>query len=384
MAVPFNRAPKLGTEAAMVADAARRRTLSGDGHYGKLCQERFETLLGARRSYLTPSCTASLEMSALVAGIGPGDEVIMPSFTFVSTANAFVLLGARIVFVDIRPDTMNIDEALIEAAITPRTKAIVVVHYAGVGCEMDVICDIAHRRGLTLIEDAAHAIGCTYKGRPLGSFGAIGTFSFHETKNLTSGGEGGLIALNDAALLDRAAIARDKGTNRAAFMEGRVDKYSWVGRGSSYLLNEISAAWLWAQLEALDEISARRAALFEGYRAALQPLADTGRIELQTIPAHCSVSGHIFYLKTQSPDQRLGLLKHLERRQIHATFHYVPLHSSKAGQRFGRLAGEDRHTSRDAARLARLPIFYNMTDVQQAAVIEAVLAFFEGPGMGSP
>ena len=377
--VPFNQPTLVGTELDFVRDAATRPKLGGDGHYGRLCEAWFEEKLGAAATFLTPSCTAALEMAALVAGISPGDEVIMPSFTFVSSANAFALRGANIVFVDIRPDTMNVDETRLEAAITRKTRAILVVHYGGVACDMEPICEIATRHGVMLIEDAAHSIAASYRGRPLGSFGAISTFSFHETKNITSGGEGGLIAINDPNLVTRARIVREKGTNRAAFEAGMVPKYSWVDLGGSYVLNEISAAWLWAQLQALKVIQNRRQILHDNYCSALGSLTAHGCLELQYVPSDCAHNSHIFYLRLAHTGKRDELISHLRSRGVAAHFHYVPLHSSDAGRLLGRFDGKDVHTTNGASRLLRLPLFFNMSEQQQSEVIHQVREFFQEP-----
>jgi dTDP-4-amino-4,6-dideoxygalactose transaminase len=374
--IPFNRATYLGSEIAHVQDAAAQSWLSGGGKYTALCEARLKEVLGCQAAFLTPSCTAALEMAAIILGVGPGDEVILPSYTFVTSASAFVIFGARAVFVDIDRDTMNIDCRAIERAITPRTKAIVVVHYGGVVCDMDAILEVAGRHGIPVVEDAAQAIGAGYKGRPAGAFGALAAFSFHETKNITSGGEGGALVVNDGALLERARIARDKGTNRAAFREGRVDKYTWVGLGSSYLMNEVSAAWLWAQLERLAEVNDRRLFLQARYREALAGRVRTNRMEVQPVPPECRGNGHVFFLKTNGAGERRELLSFLSGRGVQATFHYVPLHTSPAGRRFGRFAGNDENTTREAERLVRLPLFFNMTDAQQAQVIDRVLEFF--------
>ena len=374
--VPFNRATFLGQEIACVTDAAAQPWISGGGKYTRLCEARFREMLGSPGAFLTPSCTAALEMAALVLGIGPGDEVIVPSYTFVTSASAFVNFGAQAVFVDIDPATMNIDPGVLEAAITPRTKAIVAVHYGGLICDMSAILSIANRHGVPVVEDAAQAIGATRDGRAAGSFGALAAFSFHETKNITSGGEGGLLAVNDANLLERARIVRDKGTNRAAFLEGLVDKYSWVDRGSSYLMNEISAAWLWAQLESLENVNARRSHLHALYREAFADLAQSGRVDLQEAPPDRVGNGHLFYLKVGSGEIRRVFMSFLADKGVHAPFHYVPLHSSPAGRFYGRFAGSDVHTTREAERLVRLPLFYNMTPRQHAHVIATVKAFF--------
>ncbi len=375
--VPFNRATLLGTEVGFVRDAAGRSWMSGGGHYSQLCEGRFRELLGCAGAFLTPSCTAALEMAALILDVGPGEEVILPSYTFVTSASAFVIFGARAVFVDVDPATMNIDPDALEAAITPKTKAIVAVHYGGNVCDMAAICAVADRFGLPVIEDAAQAIGATRGGQMAGSFGAMAAFSFHETKNITSGGEGGLLVVNDQRLMERARIAQEKGTNRAAFREGVVDKYSWVGRGSSYLMNEISAAWLWAQLDRLAEINGRRLQLYDRYFDAFAGLADAERITLPQVPTNCTGNGHMFYLKLRGVEERRAFLQHLEGQGVQGTFHYVPLHSSPAGRTHGRFEGRDDFTSRDADRLVRLPLFYNLTADQQEQVVRASLSFFQ-------
>lgn len=374
--IPFNRPPYTGNEDQYVLAAMHSAKISGDGEYGQKCQEWFEQLLGCKKTLLTPSCTQALEMAALLIDIQPDDEVIMPSYTFVSTANAFVLRGAKIVFVDIRPDTMNIDASLIEAAVTPKTKAIVPVHYAGVACEMDVIMDIANRHGLFVIEDAAQGMMSTYKGRPLGTIGHMGTYSFHETKNFTSGGEGGLLIINDAQFIQRAEIIREKGTNRSQFFRGMVDKYSWVDVGSSYLPSEIQAAYLWGQLECAAKITQNRLAIWNDYHAALSFLVKNCLIELPTIPQECLHNGHMFYLKTHNFDERTALLAHLNAEGVYAVFHYVPLHSAQAGSRFSRLHGNDEFTTKDSERLIRLPIFYGMPKSERDHVVQSVLKFF--------
>lgn len=315
-------------------------------------------------------------MAALLLDIQPGDEVIMPSFTFVSTANAFVLRGARIVFVDVRPDTMNIDETLIEAAITEKTRAIVPVHYAGVACEMDTIMALAQQYGLYVVEDAAQGVMATYKGRALGTIGHIGCYSFHETKNYTAGGEGGATLINDAALIERAEIIREKGTNRSQFFRGQVDKYTWRDIGSSYLMSDLQAAYLWAQLEVADRINQRRLQLWRQYHEALAPLAGAGRLALPTMPTHCGHNAHMFYLKLRDMRERSAFIDFLKEAEIMAVFHYIPLHCSPAGARFGRFVGEDRYTTRESERLVRLPLFYNLPDVNQRTVINSIQSFF--------
>ena len=374
--IPFNRPPHTGNEDQYVLTAMRSDKISGDGKYGQQCQHWFEQQLGCKKALLTPSCTQALEMAALLIDIKPGDEVIMPSYTFVSTANAFVLRGAKIVFVDIRPDTLNLDEELIEAAITPKTKAIVPVHYAGVACEMDKIMEIADRHGLVVIEDAAQGMMSTYKDRPLGTIGHMAAYSFHETKNFTSGGEGGLLIINDAQYIQRAEIIREKGTNRNQFFRGMVDKYSWVDVGSSYLPSEIQAAYLWGQLEWAEKITQSRLDSWKGYHAGLGDLARRGVIEFPTIPADCTHNGHMFYLKTRNSDERTSLLTHLKADEIYAVFHYVPLHSAQAGSRFSRFHGKDKFTTKSSEQLIRLPIFYGMPESERHHVVRSVLEFF--------
>lgn len=316
-------------------------------------------------------------MSALLLSIQPGDEVIMPSYTFVSTANAFVLRGATIVFVDIRPDTMNIDEHKIEAAITSRTKAIVVVHYAGVACEMNTITALAKHYQLPVIEDAAQGVMSNYQGKPLGTIGELGCFSFHETKNYSSGGEGGALLINQNSFIKRAEILREKGTNRSQFFRGEADKYTWRDLGSSYLMSEIQAAYLLAQLEESVKIKEKRLAIWQNYFTAFQSLADQERVELPTIPAECDHNAHLFYLKLANQNERQSFINYLKEREILSVFHYIPLHSSPAGQQFGRFVGKDRFTTKESERLVRLPLFYNMQDDECQKVIESTLEFFK-------
>lgn len=374
--IPFNRPPHTGNEDQYVIAAMRSDKISGDGKFGHQCQEWFEQQLGCNKTLLTPSCTQALEMAAMLIDIQPGDEIVMPSYTFVSTANAFVLRGAKIVFVDIRPDTMNIDEKLIEAAITPKTKAIAPVHYAGIGCEMDSIMDIARRHGLFVIEDAAQGMMSTYKGRILGTIGHMSAYSFHETKNFTSGGEGGLLIINDEQFIQRAEIIREKGTNRSLFFRGMVDKYSWVDVGSSYLPSEIQAAYLWGQLEWADKITQNRLATWNRYYAELSELAQKGLIDLPTIPADCQHNGHMFYLKAKDLDERTALLAHLKANDIYAVFHYIPLHSAPAGLRFSRFHGNDVFTTKESERLVRLPIWYGMDESTREHIVKSVLRFY--------
>jgi dTDP-4-amino-4,6-dideoxygalactose transaminase len=375
--IPFNKPCYTGNEDKYVLDSMRSWHISGNGPYTKKCEEWFENRLKCKRALLTPSCTHALEMAAILIDIKPGDEVIMPSYTFVSTANAFVLRGAKIVFVDIRPDTMNIDENLIEDAITERTKAICVVHYAGVGCEMDKIMEIANKHNLYVIEDAAQGMMAEYNGKPLGAIGHLGAFSFHETKNYTSAGEGGLLIINDDKFIERAEIIREKGTNRSQFFRGMVDKYTWVDIGSSYLMNDVSAAYLWGQLEVAEKINEFRLGVWNRYYNGLLELEKEGFIELPTIPKHCRHNGHIFYIKVKNLNIRTKLLNFLKEQGIWAVFHYVPLHSSPAGQRYGRFHGVDKFTTKESERLIRLPLFFNIKDEEIDYVIESIYRFFK-------
>ncbi|WP_353663210.1 dTDP-4-amino-4,6-dideoxygalactose transaminase [Hydrogenimonas sp. SS33] len=374
--IDFNRPAVAGNETRYITDVIESRRLSGNGDFTRKCHAWFEERLACKRALLTPSCTDALEMASILTDIGPGDEVIMPSYTFVSTANAFVLRGAKIVFVDIRPDTMNIDETLIENALTDKTRAIVPVHYAGVGCEMETILRIASENGLYVVEDAAQGMMATYRGRPLGTLGHLGTYSFHETKNYTSGGEGGLLIVNDQRFSERAEIIREKGTDRSLFLRGMVDKYTWVDKGSSFLPGELSAAYLYAQLEKAEEILEKRMRLWRIYRHSLSSLRDKGWIELPHIPAECNHNAHMFYIKTDSSKTRSRLIRHLRNRGIEAVFHYIPLHSSKAGQRFGRFSGEDRFTTRESERLLRLPLFYDLSEDGVERVCDEIKDFY--------
>ena len=372
--IPFNKPPLTGNEQHYVLQSMQSSKLSGDGFFGKKCQAWFEEKMGCPKSLLTPSCTAALEMAAMLIGIQPGDEVIMPSYTFVSTANAFVLRGAQIVFVDIRPDTMNIDEAKIEAAITPNTKAIVPVHYAGIGCEMDTIMDIASRHDLFVVEDAAQGMMSSYKGKPLGTIGHLGTFSFHETKNYTSGGEGGLLIINDERFLQRAEVIREKGTNRSQFFRGQVDKYTWVDMGSSYLPSELQAAFLWGQLEKSDDINQNRLATWNAYHQAFKQLPP-GQVDLPIIPDHCQHNAHMYYLKLKDIEQRSAFIEYLKANDVMAVFHYIPLHSAPAGITVGMFKGLDINTTSESERLVRLPIYYEMNAEELNKVINVVLEF---------
>ena len=377
MTTPFNKPFIIGPELDYIADAVARGHLSGDGHYTKLCHQWLEQQLGAKRALLTHSCTAALEMAAILCDIRPGDEVIMPSYTFVSTANAFVLRGGVPVFVDIRPDTLNLDEKLIEAAITPKTRAIVPVHYAGVACDMDTIMAIARRRNLLVVEDAAQAVLAEYKGRRPGAIGDLGCLSFHETKNVISG-EGGALLINNPDLIERAEIIREKGTNRSKFFRGEVDKYTWVDIGSSFLPSELIGAFLWAQLQHAADIIERRRRLCAVYRGALQDLADAGLLQLpQSEPEGVSGNGHMFYLFTRTAAERGALLAHLKKTGVHAVFHYVPLHASPAGRKFGRCAGALPITEDLADRLVRLPLFFNLDDAAARDIAGHVRSFFK-------
>ncbi len=373
--VPFNKPCYLGIEEKYIKESIKNGNISGSGTFVNKCHNWFRENLN-RVTFLTPSCTAALEMAALLIDIQPGDEVIMPSFTFVSTATAFVLRGAKIKFVDIRPDTMNIDENKIEEAITEKTKAIVPVHYAGVGCEMDTINDIAKQYNLYVVEDAAQGIHAKYKGKFLGTIGTFGAYSFHETKNITSGGEGGLLILNNEEFLQRAEIIREKGTNRNQFFRGEVDRYTWVDVGSSYLLNDISAAYLFAQLENIDMIISERKKNWNLYFKLLQNLRDRGFIELPEVPSHCEHNGHIFYIKVNSKRERDSLISYLKNHGILSVFHYIPLHSSPAGKKYGEFVGEDQFTTKESERLLRLPLYHNISEEQITFVCEKIKDFY--------
>lgn len=362
--IPFNKPYMTGRELWHIAQAHTNGHLSGDGVFTKKCHSWLEARTVARKALLTHSCTAALEMAAILANIQPGDEVIMPSYTFVSTANAFVLRGGIPVFVDIRPDTLNIDETLIESAITPRTKAIVPVHYAGVACEMDTIMDIANRHNLLVIEDAAQGIMSTYKGRALGAIGHLGCYSFHETKNIISG-EGGALLINDEQFVERAEIIREKGTNRSSFFRGQVDKYTWVDVGSSYLPGEIIAAFLWAQMEEAETITKERLQIWQQYHDVLAPLETSGKLRRPLIPADCLHNAHMYYILLNSLEKRTQLISELKKQEVNAVFHYVPLHSSPAGRKFGRVNGTMIHTENLADRLLRLPLWVGLGEQQQ-------------------
>lgn len=373
--IPFNKPYMTGRELWYIAQAHTNGHLSGDGQFTKQCHAWLEAQTGTRKALLTHSCTAALEMAAILADIQAGDEIIMPSYTFVSTANAFVLRGGVPVFVDIRPDTLNIDETLIEAAITPRTKAIVPVHYAGVACEMSVIMDIAQRHNLLVIEDAAQAVMSTYKGKPLGTIGHLGAYSFHETKNIISG-EGGALLINDARFAERAEIIREKGTNRSLFFRGEVDKYTWVDQGSSYLPGEVIAAFLWAQMQEACQITQRRMNIWQSYHDALADLEVSGKLRRPIIPADCQHNAHMYYILLESLEKRAEVIAKLKAENINAVFHYVPLHSSPAGKKYARTYGELPYTNDLSDRLLRLPLWIGMEEAQKEiiAVLQSVLA----------
>ena len=375
--IPFNKPPFTGNEEKYLLESIRSSKMSGDGDFTRKCQRWFEDNLECEKTLLTTSCTHALEMVAILLDINDGDEVIMPSYTFVSTANAFVLRGAKIVFVDIRSDTMNIDESKIEAAITNKTKAIVPVHYAGVSCEMDDIMALADKYNIFIIEDAAQAMMSTYKGKKLGTIGHFGTFSFHETKNYTSGGEGGLLIINDNKFINRAEIIREKGTNRSLYFRGMVDKYSWVDIGSSYLMNDLSAAYLWGNLQKADEINQNRLINWNNYYQGLKEIKEQGLIELPVIPKDCIHNSHMFYLKVENLEQRTLILKHLLDHNIFSVFHYVPLHSSKGGLRLGRFSEDDKFTTIESERLIRLPLYFGLRDSEVVKVISSILNFFK-------
>jgi dTDP-4-amino-4,6-dideoxygalactose transaminase len=373
--IPFNKPSIVGNELDYISQAVLGGHLAGDGKFTALCNEWLERRLGAGRVLLTTSCTHALEMAALLCDIQPGDEVILPSYTFVSTANAFVLRGAKPVFVDIREDTLNIDESSIEEAVSDRTKVVVPVHYAGVSCEMDTIMDVARRHGLMVVEDAAQAVDARYKGRFLGTIGDIGTLSFHETKNFTSG-EGGAIVLNDEQLIERAEILREKGTNRSQFFRGEIDRYTWVDHGSSYLPSEVVAAFLYAQLEEVNAITRRRHAIYDYYSQKLAPLEERGMVRLPYCPAEAEHNAHMYYLIVDDVDTRTRLIASLREVGIHAVFHYVPLHSSPMGQRFGYRDGDLPNTERISQRLVRLPFYYSLTRGEQDEVVRQIERFF--------
>ncbi len=373
--IRFNNPPFVGKEMEYMKQAVDNMKICGDGEFTKKDNEWLERKTGTTKALLTTSCTHALELAALLCDIKEGDEVIMPSFTFVSTADAFVLRGAKCVFVDVRPDTMNIDEKKIEAAITDRTKAIAPVHYAGVSCEMDTIMDIAKRHGLKVVEDAAQGIMSEYKGKALGTFGDFGAISFHETKNFSMG-EGGALLIRDEAMTEEAEIIREKGTNRSKFYRGQVDKYTWMNYGSSYLPSDLNAAYLYAQLEIADEITADRLSSWDLYYELLTPLKERGILELPVIPEGCKHNAHMFYIKTKDIEERTALIDALKADGIYSAFHYIPLHTAPAGQKFGRFHGEDKYTTRESERLTRLPMYYGLKKEEVKLIADKVKAFY--------
>ena len=373
--INFNVPPFTGKEMEYIKTAIESEKICGDGQFTAKCNQWIEERTKTAKCLLTTSCTHALEMAALLADIQPGDEVILPSYTFVSTADAFVARGATVVFVDIRPDTMNIDETKIEAAITEKTRAIAPVHYAGVACEMDTIMDIAKRHNLLVIEDAAQGIMSTYKGKALGTIGDYGCFSFHETKNYSMG-EGGALLIQDPEKIEEAEIIREKGTNRSKFYRGQIDKYTWVNYGSSYLPSDMNAAYLYAQLELADEINEARLHVWDKYYKGLKDLAEAGKITLPVIPEGCVHNAHMFYIKAKDLEERTELISFLKKNEIWSVFHYIPLHSAPAGAKFGRFHGEDVYTTKESERLCRLPMYYGLTDEQVDYIISKVKEFY--------
>jgi len=372
--IPFNKPFIAGKELYYIAQAVTMGNIAADGYFTKACSRFLEEQFSIEKVLMVPSGTAALELAAMLCNLQAGDEVIMPSYTFVSTASAFVRVGARPVFVDIRPDTLNIDETKIEAAITERTRVIVPVHYAGVACEMDTIMEIARRHNLLVVEDAAQGVNAFYKGRALGSIGHLGCYSFHETKNYICG-EGGALCINDERFIERAEILRDKGTNRQKFFRGEVDKYTWVDVGSSYVMAEILAAFLWGQLECLEQITQRRQEIYQFYEENLRPLEEAGLLRLPTIPQDCQSNYHLFYILCRSGEERDGLLAHLKQNGVHAVFHYVPLHSSPMGRNYGCRPEDLRLTETLAVKLIRLPMFYDLDEVHQRKIVGEIKQF---------
>lgn len=373
--IKFNVPPFTGKEMDYIRQAVENEKICGDGEFTRRCSEWIEQKTGCRKSLLTTSCTDALELSALLTGVGPGDEVIMPSYTFVSTANAFVLRGAVPVFVDVRPDTMNMDENLIEAAITERTRVIAPVHYAGVGCEMDKIMELAGKYQLMVVEDAAQGIMAEYKGKPLGAIGDFGCYSFHETKNYSCG-EGGAILIQDEKYAEEAEIFREKGTDRSRFYRGQVDKYRWQNYGSSFLPSEMNAAYLWAQLEQAEKINQARLDIWNQYWSELEILDREGKLDRPFVPDYCTHNGHMFYIKTKDLQERTALIDFLKENGIMAVSHYVPLHSAPAGLKFGRFHGEDRYTTKESERLLRLPMYYGLKAEQVSCICDKVKEFY--------
>ncbi len=372
--IPFNVPPCVGTEEKFIKEVIASRKICGDGAFTKKCNKWLEDKFHAQKVLLTTSGTTALDMALLLCDLQPGDEVILPSYTFSSTATAAVLAGAKLVFVDIRPDTMNIDEKKIEAAITNKTKVIIAMHYAGVACEMDTIMAIARKHNLLVVEDAAQGVMSTYKGKALGTIGDFGCYSFHETKNYSMG-EGGAIVINNAKYNERAEILREKGTNRSKFFRGQVDKYTWVDFGDSYLPSELNAAYLWAQLEKADEVNDYRLKCWNNYYEAFKPLMDAGKIALPVIPNDCVHNAHMFWVKLKDLDERTKFIEHMKDNGVQCVFHYIPLHSAPAGLKFGRFDGADEFTTKESERLVRLPMYYGLTEEDQEKVIEAVKSF---------
>lgn len=374
--INFNEPPYMEKSMDYIRKAVENKKICGDGEFTRKCNAWLEEHTGTKKALLTTSCTHATELAAILSEIQPGDEVIMPAYTFVSTADAFVLRGAKAVFVDIRPDTMNIDEKLIENAITDKTKAIVPVHYAGVSCEMDTILAIAKKYHLQVIEDAAQGVMSSYKGKTLGTMGDYGCYSFHETKNYSMG-EGGALLIRDEKNVENAEIVREKGTNRSKFFRGQIDKYTWVEAGSSYLPSELNAAYLYAQLEQAEEINEKRLSIWNRYWDGLGKLADEEKIVRPTVPEGCVHNAHMFYLKARNLEERTALISYLKEQGIQAVFHYIPLHTAPAGKRYGIFAGEDRYTTSESERLVRLPLFYNLTLEQVDDIIDRINAFYE-------
>ena len=374
--VDFNVPPATGKEEHYLAQAVANHKICGDGEFTKKCTEWLEKKFNAKKILLTTSCTSALEMAALLCNVQPGDEVIMPSYTFCSTADAFVLQGGVLTFVDVRPDTMNIDETLIEQAITPKTKVIVAVHYAGVACEMDTILDIARRHNLKVVEDAAQGVMSYYKGRPLGTIGDYGCYSFHETKNYSMGEGGALVINTNTEDVEKAEIIREKGTNRSKFWRGQIDKYTWVDYGSSYLPSELNAAYLWPQLEIADEINTARLHVWNTYKQELRPLQKAGKIELPSVPEECTHNAHMFYIKLKNLEERTRFIAYMKEHDIGCVFHYIPLHSSPAGEKYGRFCGNDVYTTKESERLVRLPMWYGLTDEMVETIATVVKEFF--------
>lgn len=375
--IHFNVPPVVGNELQYMEEAIKNRKICGDGIFTKKCSAWMEEKTGTAKALLTTSCTHAIEMSAILSNIQPGDEVIMPSYTFVSTADAFVLRGAKVIFVDIRPETMNIDERLIEEAVTERTKAIVPVHYAGVSCKMDEICDIAKRHNLFVIEDAAQGVMSFYKEKPLGTLGDYGCYSFHETKNYSMG-EGGALLIKDPKNIERAEIIREKGTNRSKFFRGQIDKYTWMDAGSSYLPSDLNAAYLWAQFEKAEEILNDRMTSWNLYNQLLKELEDQGYIVLPEIPEECTHNAHMFYIKTKDLEERQNLISFLKEKGIRAVFHYIPLHSAPAGKKYGEFFGKDIYTTSESERLLRLPLYYGLKEQDVMYITEQVKKFYKG------